>query len=46
MALVWSSNKVDMKKKVIKEEKKIKTSYYNEDIRKGAFFTPNFLKFF
>ena len=47
MALVWSSNKVDMKKsKVIKRKVKIKTSYYNEDIRKGAFNSPNFLKFF
>ena len=47
MALVWSSNKVDMRRsKVIKRKVKIKTSYYNEDIRKGAFHSPNFLKFF
>ena len=47
MALVWSSNKVDMRRsKVIKRRIKIRTSYYNEDIRKGAFNLPNFLKFF
>ncbi len=46
MALVWSSNKVDMKKnKLIKRKIKINTLYYNEDIRKGAFYFPNFLKF-
>ncbi len=46
MALVWSSNKVDMKKnKIIKRKIKINTLYYNEDIRKGAFYYPNFLKF-
>ena len=46
MALVWSSNKVDMKnRKLIKRKIKIKTSYYNKEIRKGAFYTPNFLKF-
>ena len=46
MALVWSSNKVDMKKnKLIKRKIKINTLYYNEDIRKGAFYYPNFLKF-
>ena len=47
MALVWSSNKIDMRRsKVIKRKIKIKTSYYNEDIRKSAFSSPNFLKFF
>ena len=47
MALVWSSNGVDMKKKkLIKRSFKIKTTYYNEDIRKGAFCYPNFIKFF
>ena len=46
MALVWSSNKVDLKKnKLINRKAKIKTSYYNEEIRKGAFYSPNFLKF-
>ena len=46
MALVWSSNKIDMKKKNLTKRKiKIKTSYYNEDIRKSAFCCPNFLKF-
>ena len=46
MALVWSSNKVDMKKnKIIKRKIKINTLYYNEDIRKAAFYYPNFLKF-
>ena len=47
MALVWSSNKIDMKKKNLTKRKiKIKTSYYNEDIRKSSFCYPNFLKFF
>ena len=47
MALVWSSNKIDMKKnKLTKKGIKIKTSYYNEDIRKSAFCYPNFIKFF
>ena len=46
MALVWSSNKIDMKKELNKSKIKIKTSYYNEDIRKSAFCYPNFLKFF
>ncbi len=46
MALVWSSNKVDLKKnKLINRKVKIKTFYYNEEIRKGAFYCPNFLKF-
>ena len=46
MALVWSSNKVDLKKnKLINRKAKIKTSYYNKEIRKGAFYSPNFLKF-
>ena len=46
MALVWSSNKIDMKKKNLTKRKiKITTSYYNEDIRKSAFCCPNFLKF-
>ncbi|MDC3023869.1 polyamine aminopropyltransferase [Alphaproteobacteria bacterium] len=47
MALVWSSNKVDMKRnKLIKRGTKINTSYYNDETRNAAFFTPNFLKFF
>ena len=47
MALVWSSNRVDIqKKKSIKRNIKIKTTYYNEDIRKSAFCYPNFIKFF
>ena len=47
MALVWSSNKIDMKKnKLVKKGIKINTSYYNDKIRNAAFFTPNFLKFF
>ena len=46
MALVWSSNKIDMKKdKLIRRKMKIKTCYYNEEIRKGAFYTPAFLKY-
>ena len=37
MALVWSSNKIDMKNsKLIKRKLKIKTTYYNEDMRKSA----------
>ena len=47
MALVWSSNKIDMENNnLIKRKIKIKTTYYNEDIRKSAFCYPNFLKFF
>ena len=47
MALIWSSNKIDMKSsKLINRKIKIKTSYYNEEIRKSAFVVPNFLKFF
>ncbi len=46
MALVWCSNKIDMvNKKVIKRHIKVQTSYYNDEIRKGAFYSPNFIKF-
>ena len=45
MTLVWSSDQIDMlKSKVIKGRKKIKTSYYNDEIRKASLSAPNFIK--
>ncbi len=46
MALVWCSNKTNMgNRKAIKRNIKLQTSYYNDEIRKGALYTPNFIKF-
>ncbi len=46
MALVWCSNKTDMgNRKIIKRPIKVQTSYYNDEIRKGALCSPNFIKF-
>ena len=46
MALVWSSNKIDMKK-ANKKELKLNTSYYNDETRNAAFFyLQTFLSFF
>ncbi|MBF96182.1 MAG: Polyamine aminopropyltransferase [Alphaproteobacteria bacterium MarineAlpha9_Bin4] len=45
MTLVWSSKKIDMmKSKIIKRKLKVKTTYYNEEIRKGSLSSPNFIK--
>ena len=45
MALVWSSNQIDMlNSKIVKGRKKIKTLYYNDEIRKASLCSPNFIK--
>ena len=45
MALVWGSKTIDMiNGKIVKGRKNIKTYYYNDEIRKGSLYAPNFIK--
>jgi spermidine synthase len=45
MALVWSSNKVDISKISISKKKyAVSTNYYNQNILVSSFIAPNFIK--
>ena len=46
MTLVWSSNRVNLLNKKVIGKTNIKTSFYNETIRRGSLYPSDFIKFF
>ena len=45
MIYVLDIYKINLNGKIIKRRVKIQTSYYNDEIRKAALCSPNFIKF-